>query len=104
MEQTMVIDRFEESFAVCELPDGSFADFPRSLLPAGAKEGDCLVFREGVWTADPEETARRRERSRALLNRLTARPDRRRAGVQRGLPGNPGQGRAAEKGSGKPPR
>ena len=34
----LIIDRFEESWAVLELPDGATFNFPRSLLPEGARE------------------------------------------------------------------
>ncbi len=37
----IIIDRIEENFAVAELPSGSFADVPLSLLP-GVKEGDVV--------------------------------------------------------------
>ena len=44
----LIIDRFEESWAVLELPDGTTFNFPRSLLPEGAKEGDILYFEVSI--------------------------------------------------------
>ena len=41
-----------------------------ALLPAGAKDGDLLLYRDGVYLPDPEATARREEKLRALFNRL----------------------------------
>ncbi len=37
------LDRFEGSFAVL-LAGGAQLDFPRSLLPADAREGDFITF------------------------------------------------------------
>jgi len=61
------IDRFEESWVVLELPDGTTFNFPRSLLPEGAKEGDVLYF-EGF--IDEEATKKRREHIQDLLDDL----------------------------------
>lgn len=67
------IDRLEGDWAVCIGPSGQRQDVPRSQLPSGAKEGDCLRFSDGCWEADPGETARRREkafrRTRNLLGK-----------------------------------
>ena len=40
----IIIDRFEGGYAVCELPDGSFAQSPAAVLP-GAREGDVAEIR-----------------------------------------------------------
>ncbi len=56
-----IIDRFEEHSAVCEDENQNFSSFPLSLLPPGVKEGDVLDETEGVFTLNPEETARRRK-------------------------------------------
>lgn len=39
----MIIDRFENGFAVCECDDGSFYDILIKNIPADAKEGDVLI-------------------------------------------------------------
>ena len=36
------IDRFEAQWAVLETPDGKIINYPRNLLPKGAKEGDVF--------------------------------------------------------------
>ncbi len=63
----LIIDRFEESWAVLELPDGTTFNFPRSLLPEGAKEGDILYFEVSI---DEEATRKRREHVQELLDDL----------------------------------
>jgi len=39
----IIIDRFEENYAVIELPDGQFTNAPRELFPS-AKEGDIYTI------------------------------------------------------------
>ena len=36
------IDRFEGQWAVLETPEGKTINYPRNLLPKGAKEGDVF--------------------------------------------------------------
>lgn len=62
-----IIDRFEGSWAVLEAPDGTIFNFPRSFLPAEAKEGDVLVFDIAI---DREATEKRKKEVRDLLNDL----------------------------------
>lgn len=52
----VTIDRFEGTFAVCELEDMSFANLPREFLPEGAKEGSKLSITvdEAQGDADAE--------------------------------------------------
>jgi len=50
----VIIDRFEEEYAVVELEDGSMAYLPAKLLP-GAREGDVVEIK-----VDQAETARRK--------------------------------------------
>lgn len=54
----IIIDRFKESWAVLELPDDTTFNFPRSLLPEEAKEGDVLYFEVSI-----DEEATRKCRS-----------------------------------------
>lgn len=70
---TYVIDRFEGTVAVLEDEAGGTSAVPRDSLPPAAREGDVLRLKDGVYTLDPEETARRRERMLALLRRLRER-------------------------------
>lgn len=67
--KTLIIDRFEGNFAVCEREDRTMQDVERSKIPAEAKEGDVLRIDEKIdtITVDWEETARRKE---ALKNQM----------------------------------
>ena len=59
----MIIDRFENGFAVVELEDGTIQDVPRSILPADANEGDSVLV-----SIDLSSTAERGERIEALMD------------------------------------
>jgi len=61
----IVIDRFEEDWAVVELENGEFEHLSKKLLPAMAAEGDVLVIE-----IDEAETERRRNRVNELMNQL----------------------------------
>ena len=63
----LIIDRFEESWTILELPDGTTFNFPRSLIPEGAKEGDVLYFEISI---DEEATRKRRKHIQELLDDL----------------------------------
>ena len=70
MEQ-LIIDRFEGNLAICETPAGDFVELDRTLLPAEAGEGDCLVpLPQGGYAIDQDETQRRRAANAALLRSL----------------------------------
>ncbi len=67
----IIIDRFEGEYAVCEGEDGSFRRLPKVFLPAGSREGDCLVpSPDGSWQVDRAATAQRRKRTQELLGSL----------------------------------
>ena len=55
-----VIDRFEGEFAVLEKADGTTVDVKKSDLPP-VKEGDVVIFNDGAYTVDSEETQKRKE-------------------------------------------
>lgn len=59
----MIIDRFENGFAVVELEDGTVQDVPRSILPVDANEGDSVLV-----TIDLSSVAERGERIEALMD------------------------------------
>lgn len=65
-----VIDRFEGEFAVCEGEGKRMENVPRGLLPADAKEGDCVVEEDGAWRIDADETSARKARIDALAKSL----------------------------------
>ncbi len=67
----IIIDRFEGEYAVCEEESGSFRKLPKVFLPAGSREGDCLVPASGgAWQIDRAATAQRREQLRRMLGNL----------------------------------
>ena len=43
----LIIDRFEETYVVCQTPDGQLDAFPRKRLPEGAEEGCKEESRNG---------------------------------------------------------
>ncbi len=42
----LIVDRFEEDYAVCEMEDKSFINIKRSDLPLDIKENDILEYDE----------------------------------------------------------
>ena len=54
-----IVDRFEGDFAVLEKEIGETVDVCKELLPY-AKEGDVLIFENGVYRVDNEETQKRK--------------------------------------------
>lgn len=57
----LIIDRFEETYVVCQTPDGQLDAFPRKRLPEGAEEGSWLLIHDdGTVEIDEEKTIRRR--------------------------------------------
>ncbi len=65
----IIIDRFEGEYAVLET-DGGMVDVNRLLLPENAREGDVLIHENGIYAIDAAATQERRERMRAMLNKL----------------------------------
>jgi len=70
--KTLIIDRFEGNFAVCERENRAMQDIERSNIPAEAKEGDVLRIDEktDTITIDREETARRKEDLKKQMENL----------------------------------
>lgn len=67
----IIIDRFEGEYAVCEEEGGTFQKIPKVFLPAGSREGDCLVsLPDGRWQVDRAATAQRRKKIQELLGDL----------------------------------
>jgi hypothetical protein len=60
----VIIDRFEQDYAVVELEDGSMAHMAVKLLP-GAAEGDVVEIK-----IDREATAERKKRIEELRNSM----------------------------------
>ncbi|BCI60171.1 DUF3006 domain-containing protein [Solibaculum mannosilyticum] len=66
----LIVDRIEENTAVCEDEQGNMQSIPLSQLPAGVKEGDCLVRKEDGYLIDRQLTQRRRQEILDLQNSL----------------------------------
>lgn len=66
----IIIDRFEDDFAVVETENGSI-DIPRSELPTDAKAGDILKMSADGYTVLKSETSERRKRLLEMTKRLT---------------------------------
>ena len=60
-------DHYEGRFAVLLTDDGQQVDFPKELLPKGAKPGDMLSFSMEV---DREATESLKRRTQALQDKL----------------------------------
>lgn len=65
-----IIDRFEEGNAVCEQEDRSMVLISRSLLPSAAKEGDVILYLDGVYQVDKEATLDRRKKTEEKRRKL----------------------------------
>ncbi|QHQ62757.1 DUF3006 family protein [Anaerocolumna sedimenticola] len=69
--EKLIIDRFEEEFAVCEKEDRTMIDIPRSSLPQGVTEGSCIIITDnGTIKEDQEEYLKRKEEIARLLEEL----------------------------------
>ena len=62
-----IIDRLEETLAVCEDELKKLVTIPREQLPKDLKEGDILKEEEGTFLLDQSETEERRSRIRKKL-------------------------------------
>lgn len=68
----VIIDRFEDNYAVCECEDKTMMDIERSKLPEGVKEGSVLLVDGSSITLDENETLLRSERIKKMMNDLWA--------------------------------
>ncbi len=66
------VDRLEGDRAVLECENGDTAVFDRKSLPGSIREGDVLCFEEGSCYLNAEETERRSQRIKELMDRLLA--------------------------------
>lgn len=65
-----IIDRFEENKAILEYDNGKFKEIDKNLLPQQAKEGDCVVEKNGRFSLNKEKTAELKEDIDSLMNEL----------------------------------
>ena len=61
----MIIDRFEENFAVIEADDGKVYEIPKELLPEKAKEGSVIEI-----IVKEKETEDRKNKMKEKMNSL----------------------------------
>ncbi|QZY54888.1 DUF3006 domain-containing protein [Crassaminicella profunda] len=66
----MIIDRFEENFAVCEKSDGLMVHIEKEKIPHNAKEGDVLLKVEGKIVIDEDETMKRKKKIEKMVEDL----------------------------------
>jgi|WetSurMetagenome_2_1015567.scaffolds.fasta_scaffold142743_2 hypothetical protein len=63
----VIIDRFEGNMAVCEKPDRTMMNIPRTKLSPLAKEGDVLIIEGENIQIDAFETAKRKKAAEQKL-------------------------------------
>ena len=61
----LIIDRFEDDFAVVELESGQMINCPKAMLPDTAKEGSILII-----TVDNDATNKKLQENTNRMNRL----------------------------------
>lgn len=59
-----IIDRFENGIAVLESENGTFQEFDAKEIPENAKEGQKLLFENGVFTTVANDNAENRIKSK----------------------------------------
>lgn len=65
----LIVDRIEDGFAVIETDNGRI-EVSRSSLADGVKEGDVVLFENGVYRKDVEATEKRKQEIIRLQNSL----------------------------------
>ncbi|MBQ7521696.1 MAG: DUF3006 domain-containing protein [Clostridia bacterium] len=69
--KTLIIDRFEENYAICEDDDGKFFALEKAEIPENVSEGDVLeIGDDGTIRINETETENRRNRIREKMLRL----------------------------------
>lgn len=63
------VDRLEENIAVLIEENGTVKDVPKSQLPQ-VREGDILLFDGESYLLDSDETEKKRQESRRLIDAL----------------------------------
>ena len=67
----LIIDRFEEEFAVVENTDTEeMTLIKKALIEESASEGDVIVLSDEIYRVDAEATKKRRAEVLALLKKL----------------------------------
>jgi hypothetical protein len=66
----VVIDRFEDNYAVCEQQDKSIINIKQILIPIEAKVGDVLNIEGNYISIDTKETRNRKNVIDAIVKKL----------------------------------
>ena len=64
-----IVDRFEEEYLVLEKETGETIDIPKEEIP-DAQKGDVVIFKNGKYTVDREETVARKKIIAEKLRKL----------------------------------
>ena len=64
------VDRIEEDKAVLECENGECVTLEVKSLPKNINEGDVLCFEENSYFLDKEETEKRRQKIKSLMESL----------------------------------
>jgi len=66
----IIIDRFEDKYAVCQFEDGIMMNVPSRLLPKDAKESDVIFIDTDSITIDKEATEALKGEIKKLMDKL----------------------------------
>lgn len=66
----IIIDRFEEKYAVCQFEDGTMLNLPLVLIPDEAKEGDIIFIDKSAIQIDKEATDALKSEIKKLMDKL----------------------------------
>lgn len=66
----VIIDCFEEDYAVCQTDEGEILEIEKAKIPTDAKEGDVLVLEGDEISINKEETIRLRQQIKKLMEDL----------------------------------
>ena len=64
------VDRIEEDKAILECENGDCVTLELKSLPKNIKEGDVLCFEENSYFLDKDETEKRRQKIKSLMDSL----------------------------------
>ena len=64
-----IVDRFEEEYLVLEKETGETIDIPKEEIP-DVQKGDVVIFKNGKYTVDREETEARKKIIAEKLRKL----------------------------------
>jgi len=65
-----IIDRFEHEMAVLEDEEKKMIQISNKYLPKGAREGDVIILEHNVYTIDQDETKKRKENIKKMIDEL----------------------------------